>query len=129
MEAAGHWLVGPSHDAAGCGTLAGPRAHAGSLGGAELGSEMDDCRAESLPRSSVGMLFCLGFGVGSVAAPNMAAYGFQSVPKLVLAHFGAGGWDWILRWLAEEFKVSQSWCWLVAGAQEVPVLFLLVGGA
>lgn len=58
----------------------------------------------------------------------MAAYGFQSVPKLVLAHFGGWRWDWILRWLVEEFKVSQSWCWLVAGAQEVPVLFLLVGG-
>ena len=114
MEAAGHWLVGPSRDAAGCGTLVGPRANAGLLVGqswvlrwmiAEL----------SLPRPSVGMLFCLGFGVGGVAVPDMAGCGFQSVPKLVLAHFGAGGWDWILRWLVEEFKVSQSWCWLAGG--------------
>ena len=128
VEAAGHWLVGPSHDAAGCGTLAGPRANAGSLVGQSWVRRWMIAEP-SLPRSSVGMLFCLGFGVGSVAAPDMASYGFQSVPKLVLSHFGAGGWDWILRWLVKEFKVSQSWCWLVAGAQEVPVLFLLVGGA
>ncbi|KAM7230091.1 hypothetical protein CapIbe_018808 [Capra ibex] len=36
----------------------------------------------------------------------MASYGFQSVPKLVLSHFGAGGWDWILRWLVKEFKIE-----------------------
>lgn len=63
MEAAGHWLVGPSDDAAGCRTLAGPRANAGSLMGQSWVLRWMIAEP-SLPRSSVGVLFCLGFGLG-----------------------------------------------------------------
>ena len=33
VVAAGHWLIGPGHKVAGCGTPEGPRARAGSLVG------------------------------------------------------------------------------------------------